>query len=220
MFPANSYEGVIQRLNISRGERCLVGLLFAHRGFRLVKREILPFVGRFHLRSGDHVHFFFAGYLDKEGKRLLKYSDAKRVGSWLKNSTWYFSEIAFESLRRDIESHSQWRHSGAVDLLLLDAIWEHDRGTFLDFSTTISLNISREREEKRLPELSSFFETIFRYAEASDSTTTWRYSDDRLPSLCASVLERGLASMVPGFVFESAKEANMFAVRDMSVDAR
>ncbi|MFC1750945.1 hypothetical protein ACFL2V_19305 [Pseudomonadota bacterium] len=193
MYPVNSYDGITQRLSQKYWEsegRHLTGIVFAHPGFKIVKDEIIPFIRKYHLRSGDHVHFFFSGYLTHdEGKDdYMGYGDCEEIDGGAEGDNWYFSDAAFENLRSDIEKLSKWKHSGGVDLLLLDGIYKDSymyRGFDLDFSQVVSINLAESREEKIIPMIPSFFEDIFRYADQTrHEASIWDYSDKQIPNLC------------------------------------
>ena len=215
MIPINSYEGLINILSKACSpskNRCLVALLFADSGFEIVKKEILPFIKRFNVRSGKSTHFFFAGYVSEGARSYYKDSEFVLEGPYSRK--WYFSALAFENIRRDLEKHSKWKYSGGVDFLLLDAVRNSSSNELdLQFDKVVSFELVQARETKRVEVLSKFFEEIFRYSE--ENLTIDDISDTKLLPFCIKIAEGTLKRFLPDGTIDAFKEANQYAVLDI-----
>jgi len=221
MIPLNSYEGLTSRLNVicpKRLNRCLVGLLFADPGHDLTKKELIPFINRFNLRSQDFTHFFFAGYVVERETHL--YRDCVFVTAGPGGLKWYFSAKAFENIRRDFETITKWQFSGGVDLVLVDAIRQQSEwGTtkfILNFDEAVSINLIAARDDKLIPSLSEFFEPLFRNAETPGQSPIYAVSDNQVRVICTSVAK----ALVKHFLSKEAvvefEKSKVLAVRNLS----
>jgi len=185
----------------------MVAILFAHPAHQIVKNEILPFLSQMNIRSADYIDFHFAGYIDKAEAK--KYKDAVKLKQKISKKKIYFSEILFLEMRKDIEKETKWKHSGGVDFLLIDVIKENS--PTLDFSNCIEAELSIARENKIIPTLSIFFESIFKYAQENGGKTS-KFSNGRIPNLAldafSKLLDNGLFSL-----YEKGK---IYAVRNLA----
>jgi hypothetical protein len=98
----------------------------------------------FDLRTGDTWDLFFPGYYrSTEGWSSESMTGARPIGRDF-GADWYFSAKDFDRLRRHIERSSEhrWEYSGGVDLVLINA-WIEPRGDpTIDWSSTISGQVS------------------------------------------------------------------------------
>ncbi|MBN2589880.1 MAG: hypothetical protein JXA96_08450 [Sedimentisphaerales bacterium] len=211
--PINSIDGIVRYLKKNLppdSRRMMTGILFAHPDIELSKKEILPLLPRYHVRSDKWFHLFFPGYDMKNSGSSFPATPYKCV--YKKNLL--FSEDYYNKTRRDLENISKWIYSGGVDLLLVDAIQNHTDHP-LDLGHCIDIKLLVEREEGKLPHLSLFFERIFRYAEKHfPNSQTWNFSDSQIPNLVGSLAREALASCVPDNIASDVKRIEAYAVRD------
>jgi hypothetical protein len=219
MIPLNSYEGLTWRLDriCQASQRsCLVGILFADPAFELTKKEIIPFLHRFDVRSQSFTNFFFAGYVIQN--EAPQYPDAFYVTDGPGGLQWQFSVEAFEKIRRDLESHTRWQYSGGVDLLLVDATRDRNKYSRMElcWDRSLPFDLSAARDSKRIPQLPQFFEPLFRKAESEHATPIMAVSDNALGPMCASVAKALVAHFTSKEAVAEFEKAQLFAVRDLA----
>jgi len=192
MFPAYSLNEVMReiakafksRYQQEVGQRVrMVGLLFSPPGAAISKAEILPRLDDFHHRSGNNIDFFCAGYGADWPEGWVP--DAKPVTTTTDprsgNTTdWLYSSKYFNDFRKEIESAAKsWKHSGEVDLILLNARPDTDELAKLDFTGAVVLRIDQLKKDKVIESAPILFEEIFRYAEGQrGGDPTWGFSDE------------------------------------------
>jgi hypothetical protein len=73
----------------------------------------------------------------------------------------WFLEVIATDLVEDLESRLNWRYTGGAHLFLADFVYEtRTNHRNLDFSQTMSLDISALLDEKKLPQLSPLIEEL------------------------------------------------------------
>lgn len=213
MRTSPTYRTILDTIGRSgKNKREMIGIIFAHPEHELVKNEIIPFFNYMDIRSGKHVDFFFSGYLNQ--RELGEIDRVSPVEIELKYSreNVYFSEVLFLELIKDIERLTNWKRTGGVDFLLLDVVQDKGKPS-LDFSKAIQIELSLAREKERIPLLSIFFESIFRFCESNArKRRTWALSDNQIPSLALTALE----NLLPAGLFSLYKTGSIYAVRDLS----
>lgn len=185
----------------------MVGILFAHPAHQIVKNEILPFLTQMDIRSGDYIDFYFAGYIEKN--EVKKHKDSILIKQKISQKHIYFSESLFLKMRKDIEKDTRWKHSGGVDFLLIDVI--RIDSPRLDFSNCIETELSIARENKVLPTLSIFFESIFKYAQENENKIT-QFSDQQIPSLAISTF----AKLLDKSLFSLYERGKIYAIKNLA----
>jgi hypothetical protein len=196
----------------------MVGIVFARPTSQLAKAEIIPQIPDWHYRSGNHIDFYFAGYITLF---LSGYSTTPPHfvsvpvpgrGDWL-----YNSEL-FNKFRQEIEAKTTWLYSGACDLLLTNARFDAAKDTaVLDFTSTIACQLDSMKDDKAIPIVERFFESIFRFAEnATGRDPTWGFSDRQGLALAGSALKRVALSFLPKSLEADVKKAEYFAIRDVA----
>lgn len=222
MVPAWSYESVQKSLDDAfryryksregSGAR-MVGLLFARPDSKLGSTEVVPGLDYFHHRSGSNIDFFCAGYR-RYGKE--KQPDERQVTH--EEPPWYFSLLAFEGLRQDVERRTRWKYSGEADLILLNATFDKGRGKAdLHWPTAIACDLDMMVRDGAIKSVSRYFELIFRFSEGFDGDDpVWSFSDDQGVRTAGSVLKRVVLSLLPKKLGDEYRRAEHFAVRDLS----
>lgn len=220
MIPVKTYDGICDILTQRFQKRFeipypvrMVGLLFARPDLDIVKSEILPSLNYFHFRAGWHIDFFFVGYNYKEMKKDSSNNRKIKVG----DKEWNYNDISFNNFREYLESTTEWKYSGGVDLILLNTKYEEESLEInLDFSTAISMQLDRALIENAIPSISTFFEEIFQYAENyQNSNPVYNFSDKMgvrkgLTELVNVVLRR-----LPFEFGNSVKRLSYFSVKNI-----
>ena len=191
----------------------LVGIVFARPSSPLAKSEIIPALADWHHRSGDHIDFFFPGY--HQHALLPGFIPVEIPGM----GTWGYSPEIFNNFRQEIESKTKWQYSGACDLLLTNArIDSSTQEAEIDFGSTIVCQIESMKEDKAIPSVERFFESIFRFAEsAGNLDPTWGFSDEQGLSVAGSALKRVVLSLLPTNLDADYRKAQHFAIRDVAI---
>ena len=189
----------------------MVGILFARPNSLLASKEIVPNLDHFHYRSGEHIDFFCAGYGADDPRDPDRGSQIS-VG----DVGWKFNDNRFNEILNEVETRSNWHHSGGTDLILTNARFDEDAGrASLDFETVVKCYLDEMIRIKAIPSVEEFFERIFRYAKsASGDDPTWGFSD-------AEGLHRGKRSLVdvvlsllPKNIGEELRRVAVFAASD------
>jgi len=221
MIPAIDYAQLLQKLTfafLSRHPKDtsshvrLVGIVFARPSSPLAKSEILPAIGDWHQRSGSHIDFFFAGYDRFRHRPGFVPVDIPGMDNW------GYSSQLFDKFRQDLESLTKWRYSGACDLLLSNSHFnDASRRASIDFSSTIVCQLDAMKEDRAIPSVERYFESIFRFAESSSGQDpAWGFSDSQGTSIAVSALKRVVLSFLPRNLHAEYHKAEHFAVRDVA----
>ena len=205
----------------------LVGLLFARPASPLAKEEVIPNLSYLHHRSADFVHFYCGGYWEGSVP-----PDAETGRIQVANG-WMYSDEVFNNVRKEVESRTSWHYSGGVDLILTNARYRPRRGSwsellftddrprsYLDFSSSIVVNLEQLKQTDSLPSVATLFEGICRYAERTNhQDPAWSLSDRLGGALAVEALKEIVLCALPEAVRDKAKVAFQYPVRDISRDA-
>jgi hypothetical protein len=186
----------------------MVGILFARPDSSLGAKEIIPNLDYFHVRSGQHIDFFCAGY----GADDLKDPDRESqitVG----NVGWQFNVKRFNSISEEVAARTNWKYSGGADLILTNAFFEQvTKRAFLGFDTVVKCYLDEMIRLKAIPSVEEFFERIFRYAEnATGDDPTWGFSDAEGLHTGKHSLVNLLLSLLPKNFGEELRRVAVFA---------
>jgi hypothetical protein len=189
----------------------MVGLLFARPQSTLSKAEILPNLGYFHVRSGQFISLFCAGYSEDSG-----WEDSEEVCD-LKGKRWSFSNTGFDQIRRRLENGSKWQYAGGVQLILTNARLNGFDTAILDLSSAICANLDEMKSAGAITSVESFFETLCRYAEdPNEVDPTWGFSDKAGVKIAGTSLKSLILSLLPKSLGADVQKAAHFAVVDIS----
>jgi hypothetical protein len=193
----------------------MVGLLFCQPSDGLAESDVLPKLSYFHFRSGENINFYCAGY-SAYGPPEVRGDE--RIVARIDDADWRFSEKRFNRFRQEIEVRTRWKYSGDVDLLLTNAKLDPDaKKPFLDFGSTIVCNLLHMRQQGLIASVSSFFESIFRYAEDQASEDPiWGFSDAMGIKKGGDALRKLVLTVLPKNLGKDFERLSNFAVRDIS----
>jgi hypothetical protein len=134
-----------------------VGLIFGRPTCKVFKEELLPDREYHNLRSGRNVELFYMGFADPDEEFLP-------VGVFDDDN---FSQESFVSAVEDFESKTEWRYSGATDLMLLNSWFSPKGKVYLDFSCVLALNLEDAIESKLVKSARSLLEEIIRQSSSN-----------------------------------------------------
>lgn len=191
----------------------MCGLLFARPQVELASKEIYPELDYFDSRLGPHFHLFTAGCFTCFAP--ADYPDKRPISS---RDKWHYSDIAFDALRREIESCTRWRDSDGVELLLFNATRNNQTGdACLDFHSAIAIDLIRLREQKLSETVASLIGRIATYCEKYRSDDpTWGFSDQMGTRIAGSSIWNLFLGLLPEGLRKDAASARLFVTQDLS----
>jgi hypothetical protein len=133
----------------------LVGLLFVKGGDELAEKSLKPFFGYFNNRSRTNTDFYWAGWDE------IVSDTPNSSGQYLS-----FNDNHFDTIRRDVESNTNWRYSGGADLILFPAKKLDTGEVVMDLGAAMNINLRELKAAKIEPDV--LFETIFRFSDNSE----------------------------------------------------
>lgn len=209
--PPTRYQNV--RIEETRNSK-LIGILFAHPKSNLAKSEIIDHLNHFHIRSGEAVDFFCAGYGAYWPEN--HFADQTPITK-IEGVNWLFSDIAFSNMIDELEAETNWQYSGETELLLVSAEKITSGDIKLNYSDSIVCNLEAMAKDNAFSSVRSFFSNIFRYANNySDSNPTWSMSDKHGLIIGKSAIKDAVLSLLPNALKESYLKAEHYAIRNLS----
>lgn len=191
----------------------LVGILFCHPNNPLGKEEIVEHLNYFHHRSGNFVDFFCSGY----GAYCEEYFPDSFKVTRVDDTPWFFSDKAFNEVRKGVEEITQWEFSGETDLILFSVRKLTSKNNELDFSNAISCNLEKMKSDKAFTSVRSFFESVFRFGENfSGPDPALKLSDKHGLEKGKNFLESCILSLLPENIQNLYKSAQHYAIKDIS----
>jgi len=194
----------------------LIGILLCHPESPLGKNEILSHLSHFHIRSGEAVDFFCAGYgaFWPDNHHI----DQKVVAK-VEGTEWLFSDVAFSEVIDQLEVESKWRYSGETELLLV-AVKKSQTGELLfSYDTAITCNLEQMEKDKAFTSVRAFFNDIFRFAKTNLSKDpSWAFSDAQGIKQGKGVLKEAVLSVIPSSLRDGYKKTRHYAVKNISTD--
>lgn len=159
-----SFERVREETGSLPSDR-LTALLFAPDGAPLARDQVIPRLGQFHWRSRLTMDLFCAGY-GRPGGDVLIDSTFRPVLPQGPEGEWWFSDRAFDDVRRHVEAESGWRYSGEVDLLLANTSYDPVLSQVtVNFRSGIEVRLANAIEDKAVDSVAGFLERLFQYVE-------------------------------------------------------
>lgn len=149
-----------------RGHPIVVAFLFAHPDSDAMR--LIDARGEyFDARTGDTWDLLFPGYYKpRRGCEFEQDAGARPAGHGFAGK-WYFSPAGFNDLREYVQRSSErrWEYSGGTDLVLVNA-WVPDQGEpMIDWSSTISGQVTDQQAGIRTLTLANVIERITRDLE-------------------------------------------------------
>lgn len=154
----------------------LVGILFAHPKGKIAKNEIIELLDKYHIRSGHNVDFYLAGY-GRKGM-VTEFPDIFDIEN-SHDSSWVYSELAFDRIRRDIEGKTNWSYGGETELILTNLKYDmNSNQPIFDFAETIICRLDEMIRQSAIESTQKFFNAIFKFGEEEDSKNpAYAFSD-------------------------------------------
>jgi hypothetical protein len=232
MHPTGSVENMLSALEYAFRTRYtskdvnLTGIVFARPTNRFARREILPHINYWHVRSGRATDLFFPGYADKYHDLSYRYEDFKNATE-VDGQKWYFSDHAFADVVQEIESRSSWRYSGGTELIIVNARFgartyangKIREGASLDLSSAIAIDLESAAKDKAFRDVTELIEGLFEFCNnlnTAEDNPCWAFSDRHGFRIVKSSLKEWLIDWLPKALRPEAKKAFYFAARDIS----
>ena len=191
----------------------LIGILFCRPNSALGKAEILNDLPYFHYRSGTMFDFYSAGYGNYWPPD--HFVDQKPVAS-IDGTGWFFSEVAFNAIREDLESASDWIYSGETELILLNVGKKKDTISF-DFDLAITCRLEQMKIDKAFTSVRSYFERIYNFAENYlGEDPIWYLCNRAGLSEGKELFLEAVLSLIPEHLGDTYKSAKHSAVSSIS----
>lgn len=182
---------------IARNRPHLIGLIIGRPSEPLLAEQIIPSLGYWHHRTATSVDFFCVGFTRAEEG---------------------FDEQRFAATLRQIESKTNWTYSGGTDLILVNASYEPgSRSVELDYREALAVTLESVIKVPGYERLALFFEKVILTATNSSGVESPGAVSDALGGkLAISALKGLVTSLLPESVRQEARDAFLFAVRDVS----
>jgi hypothetical protein len=173
----------------------LVGLIIGRPSEPLVREQIIPSLEYWHHRSATYIDLFCVGFL----------SEVFDAGEFARTLTTF-------------EQNTVWKYSGGTDLLLVNVKYVPDKRQVLaEYTNSLAVTLEAVTKIGGYERLPIFFEKIMAAAKESfGGESPSAVSDAFGKSLAKSALKGLLTSLLPDGVKQDARDAFLFAVRDIS----
>lgn len=167
----------------------IIGLLFAPPFTDVGKENLAPRLGYLDGRSGQHIHFFCAGY---GGYRFA--DDLVPIGAMHYDNgvviPWGFSQRKFVSFVNELEGMTSWKYSGESDLILADPD--------LAFDDCVVFDIEAMVKDGAIDNPARLFEASIRYARhKKEIASAGDFSDRKGVGLLGDAAMEGILTMIP-----------------------
>jgi len=222
MIPITSYDGLCgfltqdfdywrHRETLQNLKIRLCAILFARPHMDLASREIFPEIEYFNARLGPRLHVFVAGCI---GGLEGEFPDERGVG---RTGQWRYSDIAFNQLRKDLESRSSWRYKDGCELLLLNTTFDtRKQEATIDFGSAVRTDLLKAREVGAIHSVAELIGRLSDYCEHSENQNdpAWGFSDSMGGEVIRSSLWHLLISFLPEGLRKDADAARVFVSAD------
>lgn len=194
----------------------LIGILLCHSQSPLAKSDIIGHLPFFHVRSGEAIDFFCAGY----GAYWPPGHHADEVPvARINDENWLFSNEAYLQVIDELERDSKWKYSGETELLLIPVTKTSNDSVSLVYESAIVCNLERMAKDNAFSSVRSFFDSIFQYAKTqSANNAAWEFSDIKGVEVAGGVLKEFILSLVPVSLQNGYKKASHYAVKNIATD--
>jgi len=187
MYPSPSFE--VMRHTLTEHRTDIIGLLFAPPYTDVGKENLAPRLGYLDGRSGQHIHFFCAGYggygfaddLVPVGE--MRYENGVVI-------PWGFSQRKFVSFVDELEGATSWKYSGESDLIL----------TYPDlaFDECVVFDIDAMVKDGAIDSPARLFEAIIEYArDLKEKASAGGFSDRKGVGLLGDAAMEGILTIIP-----------------------
>lgn len=194
----------------------LIGILLCHPESPLAKSEIIGHLPFFHVRSGESIDFFCAGYgaYWPPGHHIDETPVAR-----INDEDWLFSNEAYLQVIEELEQESKWKYSGETELLLIPVTKASGDSVSFVYESAIVCNLERMAKDNAFSSVRSFFDSIFRYAKKQGANNAaWEFSDIKGLEIAGGVLKDFILSLVPASLQSGYKKASHYAIKNIATD--
>jgi hypothetical protein len=208
MLEAPMLRHVLAHRNRTDGAGCCI--LFAPLFSKVGREEVVPRIGYLDHRSGEHVHFYCAGYGGYWHKSQIP--DMEEIGDVkYRNGTmipWSFSQRLFGAFVDELEHSTRWKYSGSAELILL--------GPQVDFSKAMMLDIEAMIADETIRSSAEVFEAIIRYCRgAAGNLSAYDFSDLQGARVLGEGAVESLLAFLPKPVRGIWEKGRHYAIKDI-----
>lgn len=206
MIAVHSLEAFKKELETTRTP--IIGLLFAPPFSKTGVESVLDRLTYLDERSGEHIHFFCAGF----GAYNFA-PDAKPTGHkfhyYGNEVEWQFSQREFARFVTSLEDSIEWNYSGDAELLLTDG-WH-------PFEESIVYDLNRMIKDGAIDHPWTLFEAIIRYAKKCGSeASAYKLSDRHGLRLLGKTGANAIVELLPTPLQKIWKEGLHYRIRNLS----
>lgn len=223
MIPTIKYQEILDKLRddpdywIRDGQPLRVtmcGLLFARPQVSFAMEEVFKDLGYLDSRLGPRFHLFTAGCL-RRGMPNENCPDFRPIGA---DPDWYYSDHAFDQLRREIETETSWKYRDGVELLLFNAFRnQHTGSVSLNYHSAIAIDLQNRKQFRPTETVANLIGQIANYCNHYDSDDpTWGFSDKVAIQVGRTTLWNLFVGLFTDDVRNDANMARMFITQDLS----
>lgn len=137
--------------------------------------------------------------------------DMKSIGKIKTNDSfteWYFSQLHFAKFINDLEDKTSWKYSDDIELLLFNPI--------MDFTSVITINISKMENDNVIRYFPELFETLIKYYKTLNKNTLWTFSEfEKGKTVGTSILNDLLNKWIKP-LNNAFKISRYYAIKDIS----
>lgn len=178
----------------------------------ICKEIITPSLNYLHELTGEKVHFYFVGFLDKEAMDYRKEVASDLFGD---GKRWYFSPSDFARVQTEFEnfSNGRWNYSGGTDLLVVP--YRIRKGVFyIDADKALDIKLSKIAKNSKdyLPE--EIVQIIVR--ELKSGKDVDGVSNSRIMDGIKEGLKSSFLSILPGGLGKCFGVLEPFAVKNLT----
>lgn len=152
MIESISYDGMITNLRERyMGNEKTFGILLVKPYGSAVYKEILENLTYYHHRSGAHVDIFLPGYGAYWNDSIPDTKDICEI----EGIKWSFSTKKFVEFIEDLSTHSKFKYSGEIELLLVDY-----KNRKIDYSQVVRIKLNKALRDGAIDSAEELIERV------------------------------------------------------------
>lgn len=191
-------------LALGQNVRRLVAIIVGSDGSKLMQDTIVKRINELHFRSGDAIDFYVLGWTWKSSTQNFP------KGGPDPSTTKVEVEFLPQKFSQSIDALHQrlnWRYSGEVDLILMDAV-QDSKGVMLDDRYAIAVNLTQRSADGTIMSINTLIESIIEFSKSSVAQyPIQEYARQRLISVGLSGITEAVTSFSPKGIQRLVKNA-------------
>jgi hypothetical protein len=199
----------------NQNTRRLVAIIVGSDGSKLMQDTIVNRINELHYRSGDAIDFYVIGWKWKSSTPSHNISnsgpDARKTTVDVE-----FYPDKFSQCIDSLHQRLNWRYSGEVDLILMDAVID-DQGVMLDDRYAISINLKSRMTDGTILSVNGLIESIIDFAKSSDDKyPVQKYATQRLIGVALAGVVDLITGLSPKGIQRLVRNAIYMMPRDQA----